>query len=155
MFCSPLYDGPIRELQVKAFNWWLAKWSLHRCNIFCWQAWSVCSLQCRPCCSSMIYWSAVTVFITSLIFCTAPNYLLLMIYSLQAAQLQYLLSKDCVYALVRHCLKTPCSDTMLSVISHWPLVCDVEWWPGVMRDKFGDKWHISSVTWQHDTSSHR
>ena len=76
-----------RELQVKAFNWWLAKRSLHHCKYFSWRAWSVCrracSLQCRPCCSSMIYWSAVTVFITSLIFCTAPNYPLRMIYSLQ------------------------------------------------------------------------
>ena len=87
MFCRLFYDAPIRELQVKAFNWWLAKWSLHHCKYFSWQAWSVCSgacsLQCRPCCSSMIYRSGVTVFITSWIFCTAPNYPLLMIYSPQ------------------------------------------------------------------------
>ena len=155
MFCSPLYDGPIRELQVKAFNWWLAKWSLHRCNIFCWQAWSVCSLQCRPCCSSMIYWSAVTVFITSLIFCTAPNYLLLMIYSLQAAQLQYLLSKDCVYILQSLDLIQCCQ---WSVTDPWCVMWsgDQEWWEiSLVTNDTLAPWHDNMTPHHTDNSDNR
>ena len=102
-----------------------------------------CSLQCRPCCSSMIYWSGVTVFITSLIFCTAPNYPLLMIYSPQRHPAQDDLTVS------RILLISQLSHFYSYGGCHQPLM-----WPGVMRDKSGDKWHISSVTWQHDISSH-
>ena len=101
-----VYEVLIRELQVKAFNWWLAKWCLQYCSAACsvicllssdwprvitWPGYCLligcCSAACSVIClqhtlqCSPLQWDdllvcTVTVFIMRLIFCTAPNYIL-------------------------------------------------------------------------------